>query len=74
MKMWIMIANQVAAYQTYSLAPVNGTSMYKTVGKLLGALHISLACRAIRKYISNEKVILFCLMVCTFIDHTGLIN
>ena len=39
-----------------SLTPQGASSMYEKVGELVGALHSSLACRAIQKYINNESV------------------
>ena len=37
----------------HSLTLVSGTTMYEKVGELVGALHTSLAFRAIKKYINN---------------------
>ena len=43
-------------HQMSSLKPTAGSLLYEKIGELVGALHTSLACRAINKYLNGENV------------------
>ena len=43
-------------HQMTNLKPKSGSLWYEKIGELVGALHTSLACRAIKKYLNGENV------------------